>query len=80
MPKFPGFSENKVNITIDSSQRIYGQHAFCFTETLDVIDKLAERYRTIKAYIYQSTIRVSNNFPSLSALANQAFYYPPSGF
>lgn len=70
IPKFPGFSENRINITIDSSQRIYGQHAFCFSETLNVIDKLAEKYRTIKANIYQSTIKVSNDYPSLSALAN----------
>lgn len=41
IPKYPGFSENRVNITIGSSQRIYGQHAFCFSETVNVIDKLS---------------------------------------
>lgn len=41
MPKFPAFTNNLVNITIDSSQRIYGQHAFCFSETVNVINKLS---------------------------------------
>jgi hypothetical protein len=31
MPMYPAFIDNKVNITIGDSQRIYGQHAFCFT-------------------------------------------------
>jgi hypothetical protein len=31
MPEYPGFNNNEINITIDSSQNIYGQHLFCMT-------------------------------------------------
>jgi len=76
MPKFPGFIGNQVNITIDSSERIYGQHAYCFTDTVNVIDKISEGLRSIKPNIYQSNLIFNTDYTSLCALAGSSFVYP----
>lgn len=80
MPKFPAFIDNKVNITIDSSERIYGQHAFCFTQTANIINQFSDGLRTIKPNIYQSNVVVNKDYPYLSALASQIFIYPDNNF
>lgn len=45
-----------------------------------MINKISENLRTIKPYIYQSNFRTNAEFPGISALASESFYYPETNF
>ena len=80
IPQYPAFVESKVNITINNSQKIYGQHLLCMSLSLTDMEAVAQRLRTIYPFIYQSTVTLSNGLPELGSLSNSSFYSPNENF
>lgn len=69
IPKYPDFINNKVNITIGSSQNYYGQHLICVSMSLNELNKMAARLLITRLYVYESNIRNTTATLKLAELA-----------
>ena len=67
IPKFPSFIGSQVNTTIDSSERIYGQHVFCFSYDNNILGNLITKVLPIRPYIYTSNLNNPNSINNLMA-------------
>ena len=52
MPKYPSFTNHKVNIEIPDSQSLYGQHFFCFSAVANDIGDILTKTSMARLYIY----------------------------
>jgi hypothetical protein len=59
MPKFPSFENNKINATISSSERVYGQHFFCFSTSENTTQEILQKVTMARLNIYESTFEVN---------------------
>lgn len=72
MPKFPAFNGFTINTTIDSSETIYGQHAFCLTLDDSILSDLVSKLLPIRPYMYATNFNnpnVINNLLSTGDIA-----------
>ena len=80
IPQYPAFVDSKVNVSISSSQKIYGQHVFCMSLPLADIENIAGNLRTIYANVYKSTVTFSIGRPELYALSTSSYISPNDNF
>ena len=58
MPKYPAFSQGKVDVQISDSQRVYGQHFLCFRAVGAVISEIFTKASSTRLNIYESTFTI----------------------
>lgn len=56
IPKYPAFIGTKVNMTINTSELIYGQHALCMTVPLTTLETMAISQLIIRPNVYHATV------------------------
>ena len=58
MPKFPSFFKGKVDVQVADSQRVYGQHFFCFRVVGAVMSEIFTKASSTRLNIYESTFTI----------------------
>ena len=58
MPRYPSFNNDVVNYTIADSQRVYGQHFFCFKVEGKIMSEILLKTSMARLYVYKSTFSV----------------------
>lgn len=58
MPKYPAFIQGKVDVEISDSQRVYGQHFFCFRAPGAVMNEIFTKASSTRLNIYESTFTI----------------------
>lgn len=80
MPKYPNFVNGTLNITIDASQSIYGQHAFCISLPGSKINTIVANQRIIKPYVYYSNVLATSSYNNLYSVGNSIYLTTSSNF
>ena len=52
MPRYPSFANDVVNYTIADSQRVYGQHFFCFKVEGEIMSEILLKTSMARLYVY----------------------------
>jgi len=72
IPQYPAFNGFTVNITINSSETIYGQHAFCFSADNVMLGDMITKILPIKPFIYATNLNDPNSINNLMAAGSIA--------
>lgn len=67
IPKYPAFNKLKVNISIDASEKIYAQHAFCLSTGSDVLADLITKILPTRPNLYANNLNNPNFINNLMA-------------
>lgn len=71
IPKYPAFfADHTINMTINGSQQVYGQHLACFSLSLYELNNIAYDLQGIRPFIYESVVTAGSVNQYINDLAH----------